>query len=78
MAYLKETIGLQTKISHPGPSYDACRWLVGAPTTLEMEDTRRRVTACFQAAALASGCKVQITITSTLNEITQNKALARR
>lgn len=42
-----------------------------------MEDTRRRVTAsaCFEAAALASGCKVQIKITSTLNEITQNKAL---
>lgn len=51
------------------------QWLVRAPTTLEMEDTRRRVTACFEAAALASGCKVQITITSTLNEITQNKAL---
>ncbi|KAG1767823.1 hypothetical protein EDD22DRAFT_949875 [Suillus occidentalis] len=28
-----------------------------------------------RAATLASGCKVQITITSTLNEITQNKAL---
>ncbi|KAG2742950.1 hypothetical protein P692DRAFT_20785328, partial [Suillus brevipes Sb2] len=57
------------------PDQVTMQWLVRAPTTLEMEDTRRRVTACFEAAALASGCKVQITITSTLNEITQNKAL---
>ncbi|KAG2159407.1 uncharacterized protein EDB93DRAFT_1115564 [Suillus bovinus] len=57
------------------PDQATMQWLVRAPTTLEMEDIRRRVTACFEAAALASGCKVQITITSTINEITQNKAL---
>jgi amidohydrolase len=57
------------------PDQAKMEWLVRAPTTSEMEDTRRRVTACFEAAALASGCKVRITVTSTLNEITQNKAL---
>ncbi|KAG1888289.1 hypothetical protein F4604DRAFT_1716678 [Suillus subluteus] len=57
------------------PDQAIMQWIVRAPTTLEMEDTKRRVTACFEAAALASGCKVQITVISTLNEITQNETL---
>ena len=58
-----------------------------------MEDTRKRVIACFEsvsiffrliqrqyllrhrAAALASGCKVNVTVGSVGNEIRQNKAL---
>ncbi|KAG2035588.1 hypothetical protein BDR03DRAFT_1012442 [Suillus americanus] len=58
------------------PDQAIMQWLVRAPTTLEMEDTKRRATACFEAAALASECKVQITLKSTINEITQNKALS--
>ncbi|KAG1802068.1 uncharacterized protein HD556DRAFT_1438107 [Suillus plorans] len=57
------------------PDQATMKWIVRAPTTAEMEDTGRRVTACFEAAALASGCKVQITATPTINEVTQNKAL---
>ncbi|KAG1822406.1 hypothetical protein EV424DRAFT_1472195 [Suillus variegatus] len=52
------------------PDQATMKWIVRAPTTSEMEDTRRRVTACFEAAALASGCKVQITATPTINEVT--------
>ncbi|KAG2130100.1 hypothetical protein BD769DRAFT_1627921 [Suillus cothurnatus] len=57
------------------PDHALMQWLVRAPTTSEMEDTRKRVVSCFEAAALASGCKVQITIGSVGNEIRQNKAL---
>ncbi|KAJ8596037.1 hypothetical protein M405DRAFT_782165 [Rhizopogon salebrosus TDB-379] len=57
------------------PDHAIMQWLVRAPTTAEMEDTRKRVVACFEAAALASGCKVKVTIGSIGNEIRQNKAL---
>ncbi|KAG1903599.1 uncharacterized protein F5891DRAFT_1017195 [Suillus fuscotomentosus] len=58
------------------PDHAIMQWLVRAPTTSEMEDTRKRVISCFEAAALASGCKVEITIGSVGNEIRQNKTLS--
>ncbi|KAG2122010.1 hypothetical protein BD769DRAFT_1360796, partial [Suillus cothurnatus] len=61
------------KIGHQSVRLSLCGWLVRAPTTSEMEDIRKRV-VCL-AAALASGCNVQITIRSVGNEIRQNKAL---
>ncbi|KAG2136021.1 hypothetical protein DEU56DRAFT_806055 [Suillus clintonianus] len=57
------------------PDHAIMQCLVRAPTTSEVEDTRKRVISCFEAAALASGCKVQVTIGSVGNEIRQNKAL---
>ncbi|OAX43727.1 hypothetical protein K503DRAFT_765585 [Rhizopogon vinicolor AM-OR11-026] len=42
---------------------------------VRMEDTSKRVIACFEGAAIASGCKVKVTVGSTCNEIRQNKAL---
>ncbi|KAG1717779.1 hypothetical protein EDD22DRAFT_983813 [Suillus occidentalis] len=57
------------------PDHAIMQWLVRAPTTSEMEETRKRVISCFEAAALASGCKVQVTVGSVGNEIRQNKAL---
>ncbi|OJA16518.1 hypothetical protein AZE42_00614 [Rhizopogon vesiculosus] len=83
------------KYWNPGfiPDHAIMRWLVRAPTTAEMEDTRKRIIACFElvfnidnplikrrhpffrGAAIASGCKVKVTVGSTCNEIRQNKAL---
>ncbi|KAH7908386.1 peptidase M20, dimerization domain-containing protein [Hygrophoropsis aurantiaca] len=57
------------------PDNSKMYWYVRAQTTAEAEDTVKRVTACFEAAALASGCKVKITRGSTGNELRQNKAL---
>ncbi|KAG2130914.1 hypothetical protein DEU56DRAFT_872268 [Suillus clintonianus] len=64
-----------SRFSRFDPSIHKYRWLVRAPTTLETEDTRKRVISCLEAAALASGCKVQLMIKPTPNEIRQNKAL---
>ncbi|KAH7911494.1 hypothetical protein BJ138DRAFT_1135350 [Hygrophoropsis aurantiaca] len=50
-------------------------WYVRTQTTAEVEDTVKRVIACLEAAALASGCEVKITRGITGNEIRQNKAL---
>ncbi|KAH7920193.1 hypothetical protein BV22DRAFT_1114976 [Leucogyrophana mollusca] len=57
------------------PDNSKMYWYVRAQTTAEAEDTVKRVTACFEAAALASGCKVKIVRGSIGNEIRQNKAL---
>ncbi|KAG2142393.1 hypothetical protein DEU56DRAFT_911095 [Suillus clintonianus] len=57
------------------PDHATMEWQVRAPTLSETEDTRKRLISCIEAAALASGCKVQITVGRTRNEIRQNKAL---
>ncbi|KAG1861202.1 hypothetical protein DFJ58DRAFT_905462 [Suillus subalutaceus] len=58
------------------PDQAIMQWIVRAPTTLEMEDTKRRVTACFEAAALASGCKVQITCSDLVLNVIPGDELA--
>ncbi|KIM92344.1 hypothetical protein PILCRDRAFT_810393 [Piloderma croceum F 1598] len=51
-------------------------WLVRAPSLAEARATADRVVACFEAAALASGCEVKINeIKPPCYELRQNKAL---
>ncbi|KAI6124084.1 hypothetical protein EV401DRAFT_2055965 [Pisolithus croceorrhizus] len=50
-------------------------WFVRAPTTNEALETTERVKACFEAAAIATGCKVTVTVLSLGNELVQNSVL---
>ncbi|KXN82376.1 Peptidase M20 domain-containing protein 2 [Leucoagaricus sp. SymC.cos] len=53
--------------------FDSC--LVRAPTLSEMEDTVKRVIPCFHAAALATGCQVNVKDPAQVSDIRQNKGL---
>ncbi|KAI6126683.1 hypothetical protein F5141DRAFT_1186064 [Pisolithus sp. B1] len=50
-------------------------WFVRAPTTNEALETTERVKACFEAAAIATGCKVTVAVLSLGNELVQNSVL---
>ncbi|KAF9242320.1 hypothetical protein BU15DRAFT_86901 [Melanogaster broomeanus] len=57
------------------PDNSTMQWYVRAPTTKEALETAARVKACFEAAAIATGCTVKITPGSIGNELVQNKVL---
>ncbi|KAI6014998.1 hypothetical protein F5J12DRAFT_512954 [Pisolithus orientalis] len=57
------------------PDNSTMYWYVRAPTTKEALETAERVKACFQAAAVATGCKVTIAKGSVGNELVQNPVL---
>ncbi|KAJ7708642.1 hypothetical protein B0H17DRAFT_907397, partial [Mycena rosella] len=48
---------------------------VRAPMRAEQEQTMKCVRLCFEAAALATGCTVKITVTGGTYDLRQNKAL---
>ncbi|EMD37091.1 hypothetical protein CERSUDRAFT_106098 [Gelatoporia subvermispora B] len=50
-------------------------WYVRAPTRAELEATVKRVMACFQAAALATGCKIEPYLKGAYFDLRQNEAL---
>ncbi|KAH0831179.1 hypothetical protein J3R83DRAFT_13756 [Lanmaoa asiatica] len=52
-------------------------WYVRAPTTKEAFETAARVKKCFEAAATASGCTMDISYETVRNELVQNKALGK-
>jgi len=57
------------------PDYAKMTWYVRAPTWAEVEVLRDRVQACFEAAALASGCKVEVKGDIPCYDIRQNSGL---
>ncbi|OCH92754.1 hypothetical protein OBBRIDRAFT_726149 [Obba rivulosa] len=57
------------------PDYAKMIWYVRAPTRAEMEATTKRVIACFQAAALATGCRVEPHLKGAVFDLRQNEAL---
>jgi amidohydrolase len=58
------------------PDYAKFICYVRAPTRAEMHETVKRVTPCFDAAALATGCEVSITLEKgTTFDLRQNTAL---
>ncbi|KAF9494346.1 hypothetical protein BDN71DRAFT_1449074 [Pleurotus eryngii] len=61
----------------PGIIPDKSRlyYYVRAPTTTEVEALTKRVLPCFEAAALATGCRAEIKITASTNDLRQNEAL---
>ncbi|THV05540.1 hypothetical protein K435DRAFT_647027 [Dendrothele bispora CBS 962.96] len=58
------------------PDYSKMRWIVRAPTWPELEVFVKRVQNCFQAAALATSCKVNIKSEAPYFDLNQNDALA--
>jgi len=57
------------------PDNAVMNWIVRAKTTAEARDTAKRVRACFEAAATATGCKVTIEEVQGGHELRQNVAL---
>ncbi|KAI6020159.1 hypothetical protein PISMIDRAFT_204265 [Pisolithus microcarpus 441] len=57
------------------PDNSAMYWYVRAPTTKEVLETTERVKACFRAAAIATGCNLEISEGSIGNELVQNPVL---
>ncbi|KAI0050284.1 hypothetical protein FA95DRAFT_1603641 [Auriscalpium vulgare] len=57
------------------PDNATMHWYVRSNTKSEVEELAARVRGCFEAAALATGCAVEITVTEKLDEVNQNKAL---
>jgi len=57
------------------PDYANMTWVVRGPTLAEAKETHKRVSSCFEAAALATGCKVKINPYANSWDIRQNKAL---
>ncbi|THV05672.1 hypothetical protein K435DRAFT_773632 [Dendrothele bispora CBS 962.96] len=57
------------------PDYAKYLCYVRAPTRKEQEAAMERVMPCFEAAALATGCKFKVTIYGQTYDLRQNKAL---
>lgn len=57
------------------PDYAKMNYYVRAPTKAEVEAALPRVIACFNAAALATSCKVEIDVIPGTADIRQNEAL---
>jgi amidohydrolase len=57
------------------PDNSSMNWLIRAPTRAEVIALAKRVTPCFQAAALATGCKVEVKEPTGIYDLRQNKAL---
>ncbi|KAI0822420.1 hypothetical protein BC628DRAFT_1316738 [Trametes gibbosa] len=58
------------------PDYAKMIWYVRAPTRPEVEVAVKRVKACFEGAALATGCRAEIEMGNGTFELRQNKALS--
>ncbi|KIY71853.1 hypothetical protein CYLTODRAFT_429232 [Cylindrobasidium torrendii FP15055 ss-10] len=58
------------------PDNAALTWIVRAPTNEEVTDLMERVRACFDAAALATGCKISVKYGVPYSQLVPNPALA--
>ncbi|KAJ7759276.1 hypothetical protein B0H16DRAFT_1689192 [Mycena metata] len=57
------------------PDYARMRWLVRAPTSSDLTAFVERVKNCFQAAALATGCEIKLTLDPPYLDLNQNQVL---
>ncbi|KAI0325726.1 hypothetical protein GY45DRAFT_1260351 [Cubamyces sp. BRFM 1775] len=58
------------------PDYSKMIWYVRAPTRSEVDIAVKRISACFEGAALATGCQVRVELGNSTFELRQNKALS--
>ncbi|TDL23869.1 hypothetical protein BD410DRAFT_786535 [Rickenella mellea] len=58
------------------PDYAKMRWRARAPSSTELNDLVKRLKACFEAAAIATSCKVTIGTSQAYLDLRQNAALA--
>ncbi|KAI0722357.1 amidohydrolase [Cerioporus squamosus] len=59
------------------PDYAKLRYMIRAPTYQELDALRERVTACFDAAALATACKIEVKVGAAYYEVRNNRILGR-
>ncbi|TFK48911.1 hypothetical protein OE88DRAFT_1737136 [Heliocybe sulcata] len=57
------------------PDYTSMSWFVRAPSWTELEVLRKRVESCIEAGALASSCKVKISLGRAQYDLRQNPIL---
>ncbi|KAI9056288.1 hypothetical protein FKP32DRAFT_1447792 [Trametes sanguinea] len=57
------------------PDYAKMVWYVRAPTRPEVDVAVKRIKACFEGAAMATGCRVKVEMGNGTFELRQNKAL---
>ncbi|KAF9461531.1 hypothetical protein BDZ94DRAFT_1196088 [Collybia nuda] len=58
------------------PDYSKLTYLVRAPSIAEVNELVKRVKACFEAAAIATGCRVEMSFELPYYDLRQNKALS--
>ncbi|PPR01776.1 hypothetical protein CVT26_013177 [Gymnopilus dilepis] len=58
------------------PDYAKMSWLVRAPTSSDLVPLVRRVRNCLEAAALATGCQIKLTLGNAYFDLHQNPILA--
>jgi len=59
------------------PDYAKMTWIVRAPSLDELVALRGRVTKCFEAASLATGCKSKLAMGPVYDDLRQNIVLAK-
>ncbi|RPD66859.1 amidohydrolase [Lentinus tigrinus ALCF2SS1-7] len=59
------------------PDYAKLRYMIRAPTYQELDALRERVRACFDAAALATACKIEVAVGAPYYEVRNNQVLGR-
>jgi len=59
------------------PDYSKMKWFVRAPTWDELVVLRARIKACFDAAALATGCKHEVSFGGYAYDLRQNSGLSK-
>ncbi|KAK7685702.1 hypothetical protein QCA50_011046 [Cerrena zonata] len=57
------------------PNNANMRWIIRAPTRAELEQLRSRIIACFNAAAMATGCEVKIVQGAAYYDVRENSVL---
>ncbi|KAG9013748.1 hypothetical protein FRB90_005753 [Tulasnella sp. 427] len=58
------------------PDYAKCRWLIRAPTWAEVQVLHDRVKKCFEAASLATDCRMEWNEQGGTYDVRQNETLA--
>ncbi|KAG9013746.1 hypothetical protein FRB90_005751 [Tulasnella sp. 427] len=58
------------------PDYAKCRWLIRAPTWAEVQVLHDRVKKCFEAASLATDCRMEWSEQGGDYDVRQNETLA--
>lgn len=58
------------------PDHTQMKWCIRAPTSLELDVLRERIVNCFKAAALATGCKLSLSIGRAALDLRPNSVLA--
>ena len=61
------------------PDFTAAQWIIRAQAAAELTDLKRRVMACFEAAAAATGCTLETRVMGpAYDDLRQNEVIGRR